>query len=69
MFVRPSAFEYLLFDIDKWESLSKVEKVRVSLYFLKNRDHSADRDWESVCSIVQEFERYMGIAKIVHIRS
>lgn len=67
MFVKPNAFEYLLFNLDNWENLPKIEKVRASLYFLAQRG-MPPRDWESVVGVVKEFERFISEGKVVRIK-
>jgi hypothetical protein len=68
MFDKPNAFEYLLFDLENWNTLSKIEKVRASLYFLKEKGNFPPRDWETVSLTVQQFENFLSEGKIVRIR-
>lgn len=66
MFDHPNAFEYLLFDLDKWDRLSQIEKARAAVYFLK--DKKVPDTWDAVKTAVELFERFISDTNVVRFR-
>lgn len=68
MFVKPNCFEYLLFNLNNWSSLSEIEKARATFYFLQDRGGVPPKDWEMVTITVKQFEKFINEDKIVRIK-
>lgn len=66
MFVKPSAFEYLLFDLGRWEELPFIEKARAAVYFSKNKTNPDS--WESIREVVELFGRFISPDKVIKFR-
>jgi hypothetical protein len=66
MFVKPNAFEYLLFGLDKWGELSQIEQVRAALYF--SRDRSVPDSWQALKQTTELFEKFISEEKVIRMR-